>query len=415
MRERFKWYLSPSEDEVREIWQRGVLTVDANVLLDTYRYHEKTRQAIKEAIDAFEVRVWLSNQAAVEFVRNRKTVIISADKTFKDVEESFRDLRANVDKGIAALTSFRLVPREDLEELNGKIASAIEAAEVRFSESKNSHPNYLKLDPILDWVVGRFEGRLGNEPTSEELKILHQEAEARKLGKIPPGYLDDDKSGVRPYGDYLLWRQTLSQAKLIGLPMILVTSERKEDWWERISGRTVGLRAELMKEALEFSGQRVLVYQTETFLRVAAEQIGRKVNEAAVEEIRQVSNRRSLPFEAAISVEHLPEEPGHSGFLEVTVLRPVQNFTCTAQLGEGYEDLREGEVSAELLECPSGLPRTVLRAKSVQKGDIGIVNVHFHSLEHGTPLPIGQYVFAYSVTFPQVTQNIEDNPTSTST
>jgi predicted nucleic acid-binding protein len=404
VRERFKWYLSPSDAEIREIWETGILTVDANVLLDTYRYHEKTRKEIREAIDAFEDRVWLSDQAANEFFRNRKTVIASAEKTFREVEESFRELRAKTEGVVATLKGYRLIPSEELEQLSQKVLDAISVAETQFSKSKSGHPNYLQSDPILDWIVTRFEGRLGNEPSAEELELLHKEAGERVQAKIPPGYLDGDKTGVRSYGDFMLWRQTLSHGKVISLPIILVTSERKEDWWEKISGKTVGPRIELLKEALEYSGQRVLIYQTDNFLRVAAERIGRTVNEAVVEEIRQVSNRRFTPLEGAISVDHLPDDSGESGLIEVTVLRPVQNFTCTVHFAGQRLNFRGSEVLAELLAYPSNLPKNLIRGRSDQKGEVGIINVHLHSLEHANPLPVGRYVFNYFVKFTQDSQ-----------
>lgn len=108
----------------------------------------------------------------------------------------------------------------------------------------------------------------------------------RKKNKIPPGYLDDGKDEDRPYGDYYLWLQVIEHAKTVGCPVILVTSERKDDWWEKISGKTIGPRPELLREAKQVSGQRVLIYQTERFLEHALQRFKQPVNEIALEEIR---------------------------------------------------------------------------------------------------------------------------------
>ena len=72
MKKEFSWYFPISEDEIDSIWKSGLLTVDANVLLDLYRYHESTRNSLINSLKEFKGRLWLSNQAAEEFIRNSK-------------------------------------------------------------------------------------------------------------------------------------------------------------------------------------------------------------------------------------------------------------------------------------------------------------------------------------------------------
>ncbi|WP_303875685.1 PIN-like domain-containing protein [Stutzerimonas kunmingensis] len=72
MKNQYGWHLPLPEEEIKKAWDNGVLTVDTNVLLDLYRYHENTRNSLLESIAAFDGRVWLSHQAATEFFRNRK-------------------------------------------------------------------------------------------------------------------------------------------------------------------------------------------------------------------------------------------------------------------------------------------------------------------------------------------------------
>ena len=50
MKEEFCWYFPPTEEEVNGIWEKGILTIDANVLLDLYRYHESTRNSLVDAL-----------------------------------------------------------------------------------------------------------------------------------------------------------------------------------------------------------------------------------------------------------------------------------------------------------------------------------------------------------------------------
>lgn len=64
MKKEFNWYFKPSKDELDEIWANGLLTVDANLLLDLYRYHEDTRESILGSLEKFEGTLWLSRQAS---------------------------------------------------------------------------------------------------------------------------------------------------------------------------------------------------------------------------------------------------------------------------------------------------------------------------------------------------------------
>src|SRR5690606_25847743 len=110
MRKRFSWYLPPSPEELATIWSRALVSVDANVLLDLYRYHGEVRTQILDALRYFEGRLWLTNQAAEEFIRNRTAVISktsaeydSANKLLKEFDKSLTHLRD-------ALRGNRLVP-----------------------------------------------------------------------------------------------------------------------------------------------------------------------------------------------------------------------------------------------------------------------------------------------------------------
>ena len=64
MKELFKWYFPHSSAQIQEIWDKGILTVDTNVLLDLYRYNQNTREALLESLNLFNGRAWISNQVA---------------------------------------------------------------------------------------------------------------------------------------------------------------------------------------------------------------------------------------------------------------------------------------------------------------------------------------------------------------
>ncbi len=265
MKNKFDWYLAPSESELDIIWKDGILTVDTNVLLDLYRYHEDTRNSLLEVLQKFEGKKWISHQAATEFFRNRTKVIISSEKSFKQAQDEMEKLNASLNSSIAQLRGNRIIPSALPDELDRTIRPSILEAQSKIQEAKDGYPKFLRDDPILEKLLDLFDGAVGDDFSDEDKERIEHQAEKRKNNKIPPGYLDDDKDEDRPYGDYYLWLQVIEHAKTAAKPIILVTSERKEDWWEKLSGKTTGPRPELAKEAKQFSGQRVLIYQTERF------------------------------------------------------------------------------------------------------------------------------------------------------
>src|SRR5690606_37678390 len=157
-------------------WSLALLSVDANVLLDRYRYHGEVRTQILDALRYFEGRLWLTNQAAEEFIRNRTAVISktsaeydSANKLLKEFDKSLTHLRD-------ALRGNRLVPDTVPAELEQATRDAIQKAEKAVQDAKLTHPNFLANDPILDELLALFENAVGDPPTNDQQKQLKDEA-----------------------------------------------------------------------------------------------------------------------------------------------------------------------------------------------------------------------------------------------
>lgn len=266
MKKQFGHLLPLTEEEVEAIWKEATLTVDANVLLDFYRYHPETRGALIQALRGFEGRLWLSHQAALEFVRNRARAAAAVGKELAEAHGDVNTLESALKKAADDLRGRRPLPREVGQKLKADVDAAIRSAKASIEELRARHANGASTDAVLDDVLSLFDGCVGGPPAGDELADLHKEAERRIKEKVPPGYEDAKKEGGNVYGDYLLWHQVLQQAKSSAKPVILVTSERKEDWWERAQGKAVGPRHELLEEAHRVAGQRVLIYQTASFI-----------------------------------------------------------------------------------------------------------------------------------------------------
>jgi len=396
MRKLFAWYFSPTKDETDSVWRDGVLTVDTNVLLDLYRFHDETREQLLKSLEAFKGRTWLAYQVADEFIANRTRVIASTAKTFRDATETLNGIGKSLASTVDTLRGYRIVPRTLIEELNRSSSKAVEAATEALKGAETAHPDYLQSDPILERILALFADRVGPAPEKTRMEELHREGEERVRAQVPPGYLDKQKDGMRPYGDFILWRQVLEHAKEEGRPMILVTSERKEDWWETHSGKRIGPRQELLREAHLAAAQRILIHQTEHFVQLSASRQGQEVKKDIFDEIRDIGHRRETPHEPAVTTTQLSDAGNRfvqKGQLVLRVTRPVFYVTGTGRLEPTMPEVPD--VTAELVLKPDGAPQ--LRVGAGTGTDFNF-NVHLKSVIQGEPLVPGVYVVSYVAT-----------------
>tara|TARA_R110002020_G_scaffold61545_1_gene165507 strand:- start:3354 stop:4574 length:1221 start_codon:yes stop_codon:yes gene_type:complete len=393
MKEIFKWYFPPTKDKINEIWDNSILTVDTNVLLDLYRYHHNTREVLLESLNLFGGRAWISYQVAEEFFRNRSSVILSSTQAFNEAEKNLLEIKKIIEEPLRKMKSSRIIPDQIGKNLEEKFEAALDSANSELQQVRTKFPDYLKEDPLLENICNLFNSSIGQPFEIGVLPEILKEAKRRKDNKIPPGFKDSGKEGDKPYGDYIIWRQILDHIKRVQKPLIFVTSEEKEDWWEKGSGKTVGPLYDLRKEFYEETGQPFLLYKTARFLEYSTEAMGRQTNLEAVAEIRDIATQRlrEAPLTRVIKQKELISDDSKSiGQLFVELLEPAFKFTCTGHFNPRLNDVPNLNVT--LKNAPNGIPDNLIRSGTGTTFDF---HIHFKSMEIGTYLPVGQYVFEY--------------------
>lgn len=401
MRDKFSWYFFGDAD-YEAAWNEGILTVDANVILDLYRYNQSTREALLAALESFKGRLWISNQTANEFIKNRRVVITETRNEFDKAKKPLEDLEKALTIAVDAIRSCRVIPRELSASLDETVREACQSLRDGIDEERAKAPDYDHEDEIVRRLEAALDGGIGEQPG--DLEDLLKEAERRKNEKIPPGYMDNGKDGVGFAGDFLMWSEILAHGKESGLPMMLVTSETKEDWWEKKSGKTLNPRLELLQEAFLKTGRKILIYHTDQFLKLHQERAGEKSDENVLEEIREYS----LAREPAVYVKQevdASENKSNNGRLRISIARPVRNFTGTGRLEPNF--LSPPDVIARLIESPAEAPAVRIRANT---GTTFNFNVHVHSDEQGKTLPVGDYLLEYEASCGENSQSGGEEP-----
>src|SRR5438045_6531454 len=103
MKKHFGAFYRLTEDDRRELWKSGHFVLDANVLLNLYRYPKKASDDLLEAFKALKERLWVPYHAALEYQRNRLAVIAEQKGRFADVRNIVSEVVPDVKKQLDAL------------------------------------------------------------------------------------------------------------------------------------------------------------------------------------------------------------------------------------------------------------------------------------------------------------------------
>lgn len=284
MRNAIQEYLSYSDEEKHDLWNHATFIFDTNVLLNLYRYSDKTRQSLLAALNKLQEQLWMPNHVAKEFMKNRKNAIWVAS-------HQYEDLQREADKFIALCASTVKLEKSDtdIEGLHKQITEWIDAA-----KKKNILVSDLSNDSILDQLLVLYNGKVGPSFTNEERKKIETEGKVRYESEIPPGYKDRDKqkgeNKNNTYGDLIIWKQILNYASTEKKDVILVTNDQKEDWWEILHGQTIGPRVELRKEFIDCTSQRFHMYSLQSFITQFDTDSDTKIDKETIDEIESFLN-----------------------------------------------------------------------------------------------------------------------------
>jgi len=301
MRDMFKDYYSPSQDQFEELWNNCIFVFDANALLNLYRYSYKTMEVLIDIIKKLSDRVWIPHQVALEYHANRTKVIYEQSDAYHQVRsvigKASNELIKQLDDELKKYKKSH--PFIELAQITGTIEGTINSINEELEKQERNHPNYIENDSIRDTLEKVFSNKIGSPFSEAELKELYVEGEHRYKQKRPPGYKDaPDKKDKRKYyrgliiedqyGDLIVWKQIIDEAVASQKSVVFVTDDVKEDWWQRDHGKITGPRIELLDEFTHLTGQRFHMYESYRFIEFAQNFLKEQVDEAAIHEAQKL-------------------------------------------------------------------------------------------------------------------------------
>ncbi|MDU8417489.1 PIN domain-containing protein [Pseudomonas syringae] len=313
MKSSFNGYYPPTPEQYEQLWNEALFVLDTNVLLNLYRLPTLARDELLEVLRLLEDRLWIPHQVGLEFQRGRLNVIANERKSTEDALGAAQNIVGQVkqkveglqiDKRGLGIESQPLL--EQLEKSNQELINAIKAIHSAQIDVSSSDLVRNALDSLL-------ADKVGAGPKSQvELDTIIEKGEERFADKIPPGFADADKDKnpndatfifdhikyKRKFGDLILWKQLLSHVRESQIKTVLfITADRKDDWWWKEQGKTIGPHPELIREIQREGGAELFwMYSSVQFVEQANKYSQAKISTESVAEIQQVA-KAELPEE----------------------------------------------------------------------------------------------------------------------
>ena len=256
-------------------------------------------------LEALRDRLWIPYHVGVEFQRRRVGVIFEArekaDLTLNTAQENLDATQEKVRALELEKSGLDIDPDKLLAELAGTSARLIAAIQ----SMHDSLVDVSASDPIRDQLDELFAGKVGSGPSEQtDVDQLVLDGEDRYERSIPPGFRDAGKEKdpkeasflfgghtyESKYGDLIIWRQLLAQARETKAAGVLfVTSDQKDDWWWIDHGRTLGPHPELVNEMETAADVKLFwMYSAKSFANLAGQFTSTRVSDRSLGDIDAV-------------------------------------------------------------------------------------------------------------------------------
>ncbi|TCB66874.1 PIN-like domain-containing protein [Acinetobacter sp. ANC 4178] len=371
MFKQYNYFYTP--EQYKDIWENALFVFDTNALLNLYRYQEETKNEFLQVLDKISNRIWIPHHVALEFQRNRLDVICEQKSLFSKTKNALNSTSKTLSTELDKLQLRKRHSLIKIDQFVEKIDNLIKEFNSGLDDLKSTQQHLSHQDSLKEQLELLFENKVGNPPQSQkELDELYKIAETRYKNKIPPGYLDENKTDIcvdssliykKKFGDYMVWNQILEHAKKNQNieNIVFITNDLKGDWWKKYdaSGEKFNQpRPELIDEALIVGGvKNFIMYDSEKFLSYASNYLNVEISDSAVREVRdttEIYNKNNFS-KSAIQFNLTKISDSHDFFYDEIkkklALDKVKQFK-KQMVNELYHNKGIREYQIDVLECP---------------------------------------------------------------
>lgn len=303
---------------------KGIFVFDSCSLLSVYSFTDKERGSFLSNLKklADENRIWLPYQFLEEFEIHRLEKIQEQHEAytkFKNIVDAqfkliYQDSGIGNFGGHKFLKKYKELYIKKIKKIHEEILEELKTA-------KSNHPDWRLADPVKKALMKCFEDKIGDPYLEEDerYKEILSKVPERYSKFVPPGYMDAEKNKTdatkkKQYGDVIAWFQIMDYAKAHKNSIAIVTDDLKEDWWNKQNGKLFGPRIELMYEISQYAGVHLDMFNMESFLKYAKEELEFTVHDTLIEKVKKMEEgnvseeNSSFQNEDAVSQESISEQ-----------------------------------------------------------------------------------------------------------
>jgi hypothetical protein len=315
MKEIFKGFYSPSDEEIKKAWtdEQTLFIFDTNVLLYLYGYAKNTKNDFFQILEKISDNIWLPYHVGLEYQRNRLKIIKNEKYNFSKIEKSLNDIDLIFTKNIAELNLEQRHPElnEKTKILHNDISNLIKKYKKTLNSWNKKQPCVKSSDEIRKKINKLFENKISEKPESQDwLQKIYADGKQRYENKVPPGYEDKKEKEKQPnfvysnleyipmYGDLIIWKQIIEKAKNEHIKSIIfVSDDVKEDWLYSVDlkgKKEIGARAELRDEIHKHADINLFtILTTSDFMKEGKVNLEIDINEDSINEVKiNLENKR---------------------------------------------------------------------------------------------------------------------------
>ncbi|MCU5632902.1 PIN-like domain-containing protein [Bacillus cereus] len=310
MLEQFKGFIGYTDEEFKELWEEAVFVIDTNILINFYKYTSKeSTQSLLDILKKLKEtnRLWIPHQVALEYFFNYEDNMFKPNEGYELLGKELAKLKGDAKKTLNTVKSKH--PYIMTERFQFFIES-IEQSDQKLQEQlKKEIDNLPDANAIQEDLLNLLDEIIGEPYSQKRIDEIEKEGKNRYQHDVPPGFkdkTDNNKQDFRTYGnfryqqlygDLIVWYQIIDRAKDENnpTPIILITEDRKEDWWEKDGSKIKRPHPQLIQEFINKTQQNFYMYRTENFVRNAMEYLEVDVTEEQYKEVTmEIENIRKI-------------------------------------------------------------------------------------------------------------------------
>jgi len=298
--DKFRGFLEYSNEEFEDLWGNAFFVVDTNVLINFYRYTNKetTKSLFNILLKLKETgRFWIPHQVALEYFFNYENNMNKQKEGYETLGKEFLELKDVAKRKIKEIQGQHpYIHTENFQFLIDRQEESNSLLRVKLDEEIQKLPD---SEVIKNDLLDLLNESIGDAFPQDRIDEIEERGIDRYANDVPPGFEDKKEKnkqsfrvygGVkyqRLYGDLIVWEQMIARAMQVKKPVIFITEEKKEDWWEKESGKIKRPHPHLIQEFLDKAKVNFYMYRTDTFLKYAQDFIYPEVTDEQVETVRQ--------------------------------------------------------------------------------------------------------------------------------